>query len=58
MTEQAKAEGNIAEWINDADAEKSICGICKRELKWSKYDRPYEFKFCPNCGKRLGKEQK
>ncbi len=45
------------EWINDTDAEKSICSICNHELKWIKYDRPYEFKYCPFCGERLGKEQ-
>lgn len=45
------------EWINDADAEKSICSICNHEYRWIKYDRPYEFKYCPSCGEKMVEPQ-
>ena len=57
LEEKAIEDKPHGEWINDADAEKSICSICNHEYRWIKYDRPYEFAYCPSCGEKMFKPQ-
>lgn len=39
-----------SEWINDSTEQKTMCKKCGAVLRWIKYDRPYNFMYCPNCG--------